>query len=70
MNGQLFIRGFAYSEAFLPQADRNVLYVDEVNLLNDDIVDALLDAAAQGATRCDAGRFLQRIAQGLFSLGR
>ncbi|NJO84307.1 MAG: hypothetical protein HC828_17010 [Blastochloris sp.] len=26
-----------------------MLYIDEVNLLNDDIVDAILDAAAQGA---------------------
>ena len=33
----------------LAQADRNLLYVDEVNLLEDDIVDALLDAAAQGS---------------------
>ncbi len=32
----------------LAQADRNLLYVDEVNLLEDDVVDALLDAAAQG----------------------
>ena len=32
----------------LAHADRNVLYVDEVNLLDDDIVDAILDAAAQG----------------------
>lgn len=32
----------------LSQADRNLLYVDEVNLLNDQIVDAILDAAAQG----------------------
>ena len=32
----------------LAQADRNILYVDEVNMLNDDIVDAILDAAAQG----------------------
>lgn len=32
----------------LARADRNLLYVDEVNLLTDDIVDAILDAAAQG----------------------
>ena len=32
----------------LSRADRNILYVDEVNLLADDIVDAILDAAAQG----------------------
>jgi len=32
----------------LAQADRNLLYVDEVNLLSDDVVDAILDAAAQG----------------------
>lgn len=33
----------------LSQADRNILYVDEVNLLESDVVDALLDAAAQGS---------------------
>jgi len=33
----------------LAQADRNLLYVDEVNLLEDEVVDALLDAAAQGS---------------------
>ncbi len=32
----------------LSQADRNILYVDEINLLDNDIVDAILDAAAQG----------------------
>ncbi len=32
----------------LARADRNLLYVDEVNLLADDVVDAILDAAAQG----------------------
>lgn len=32
----------------LAQADRSILYVDEVNLLSDDIVDAILDAAAMG----------------------
>lgn len=32
----------------LARADQNVLYVDEINLLDDDIIDAILDAAAQG----------------------
>jgi len=32
----------------LAQADHNLLYVDEVNLLSDEVVDAILDAAAQG----------------------
>jgi magnesium chelatase subunit I len=33
----------------LSRADNNLLYVDEVNLLDDTIVDAILDAAAQGS---------------------
>jgi magnesium chelatase subunit I len=33
----------------LSRADRNLLYIDEVNMLDDEIVDAILDAAAQGA---------------------
>jgi magnesium chelatase subunit I len=33
----------------LAQADRNLLYIDEVNLLNNDVIDAILDAAAQGS---------------------
>lgn len=32
----------------LAQADQNALYIDEVNLLDGQIVDAILDAAAQG----------------------
>jgi magnesium chelatase subunit I len=32
----------------LAHAHRNLLYIDEANLLNDTIVDAILDAAAQG----------------------
>ncbi len=32
----------------LAHADRNILYVDEVNLLADNIIDAILDAAAMG----------------------
>ncbi len=33
----------------LARADRNLLYIDEVNLLDDLIVDAILDAASQGS---------------------
>ncbi len=33
----------------LAQADRNLLYIDEINLLSDDIIDVILDAAAQGS---------------------
>jgi magnesium chelatase subunit I len=33
----------------LNRADNNILYVDEVNLLDDEIVDLILDAAAQGS---------------------
>ena len=32
----------------LSTADQNLLYIDEVNLLDDSVVDAILDAAAQG----------------------
>lgn len=39
---------FRMQKGLLAQADRNLLYVDEVNLLQDEVVDALLDAAAQG----------------------
>jgi len=33
----------------LAQADKNLLHVDEVNLLADEVIDAILDASAQGA---------------------
>jgi magnesium chelatase subunit I len=36
------------SRGILARADQNLLYVDEVNLLDDEIVDAILDASAQG----------------------
>ena len=39
-------RGF--DPGILAEANRNVLYVDEVNLLDDHLVDVILDAAAMG----------------------
>ena len=37
-----------YEAGLLGRANRNILYIDEVNLLPDHIVDAILDAAAMG----------------------
>jgi magnesium chelatase subunit D len=38
----------AFEPGVLAEANRNILYVDEVNLLDDHLVDVLLDAAAMG----------------------
>jgi magnesium chelatase subunit I len=40
---------FRIHRGILAQADRNLLYIDEINLLDNNIVDAILDAAAQGS---------------------
>jgi magnesium chelatase subunit D len=37
-----------FEPGILAQANRNLLYIDEVNLLDDHLVDVLLDAAAMG----------------------
>ena len=37
-----------FRRGILAQADKNLLHVDEVNLLADEVVDAILDASAQG----------------------
>ena len=50
----------------LAHADRNLLLVDEVNLLADDVIDAILDAAAYGSYTVKRGARTRRpIGQGL-----
>ncbi|KUH36502.1 MULTISPECIES: putative cobaltochelatase [Streptomyces] len=43
----------AFEPGLLAQAHRGILYVDEVNLLSDHLIDHLLDAAAMGASHVE-----------------
>lgn len=45
----------AFEPGLLAQANGNILYVDEINLLEDHIVDVLLDSAGHGAQHRGAG---------------
>jgi Mg-chelatase subunit ChlI len=46
----------AFKPGLLARANRAILYVDEINLLSDVVVDTLLDAAASGVVRVKRGQ--------------
>lgn len=46
----------AFRPGLLARANRNLLYIDEINLLSDLVVDALLDAAAMGVVHVKRGQ--------------
>lgn len=43
----------ALEPGLLAEANRNILYIDEINLLDDNLVDVLLDAAAYGVNNVE-----------------
>ncbi len=53
----------------LSHADQNVLYIDEVNLLDDAIINAILDAAAQGMFTVRRGPMTAAYRARLFLIG-
>ena len=50
----------AYEPGLLAAANRGILYVDEVNLLDDGLVDVVLDSAAGGDETAQDRPFLPR----------
>ena len=47
----------AFEPGVLASANRGLLYIDEVNLLDDHVVDILLDSAAMGKTSSNVRAF-------------
>jgi magnesium chelatase subunit I len=56
-------------EGILAKAHRNLLYVDEINLLDARVVDAILDAAAQGRTMVRRGPMVRLFASQFVLVG-
>ena len=56
-------------EGALARAHRNLLYIDEINLLDDRVLDAILDAAAQGRTFVRRGPMTRLFATQLTLVG-
>jgi magnesium chelatase subunit I len=48
---------FRVKRGILSYADKNLLYIDEVNLLKNEVVDVILDASAQGSYTVRRGQF-------------
>ncbi len=57
LSGVINNRSEVFKPGLLVQANSGVLYVDEVNLLQDHIVDVMLDAAASGTVRIEREGF-------------
>jgi magnesium chelatase subunit I len=62
-------QGLRFKPGLLARADSGVLYVDEVNLLPDALVDALLDAAASGVHTVERDGISQRHASRFVLVG-
>ncbi len=57
------------NRGILSHADQNILYIDEVNLLDDAIINAILDAAAQGTFTVRRGPLAATYRARLFLIG-